>query len=424
MKENSARQAISHNRPARRLLIGSGLPILLLLAVFFGIFPSGRLGTPALLVPEISAPAATVQPTAPVTEPTVPLPETLVAVNGVILSAPRFDQILAMDTTLAALLGRESPTPRAALEQWINRTLLFQASPNTESVDPQSQLTALLAQYNLSEDDLTQALNAAGIDEPLFRTYFRELLQVQPAALGADLIDLQKAARISFGPRAAALFAEETAPPDSEALTFPVDPTPAPTIEPATDTPATTEKAGSEITETVTTEMESPPPAPPVVEMRGTAPGLLAPDFSLPLLPAEPSAVPTQTVSFADMPGAPTLLSFWTTWCPYCRQQTPLLVDAYQRYAGDGLRFLGIDVKEDASLVHTYVQNAQIPYPIALDFDGAVAEEFMVRGFPTTYFLDAEGRVVARHVGQLTSELIDDYLSRLLTSTSEENRSE
>lgn len=316
-----------------------------------------------------------------------------------------------MDTTLAALLGGESPTQRAALEQWINRTLLLQASPKTESVDPQSQLTALLAQNNLSEDDLTQALNAAGIDEPLFRAYFWELLQVQPAALGADLTDLQKAARISFGPRAAALFAEEAAPPDSEALTSRVDPTPASTIEPATDTPATT-------------EMESPPPAPPVIEMRGTAPGLLAPDFSLPLLPAEPSAAPTQTVSFVDLPGAPTLLSFWTTWCPYCRQQTPLLVDAYQRYAGDGLRFLGIDVKEDASLVHTYVQNAQIPYPIALDFDGAVAEEFMVRGFPTTYFLDAEGRVVARHVGQLTSELIDDYISRLLPSTSEENRSE
>jgi len=405
VKENSARQAVPYNRPARRLLISAGLPLLLLLVVFFGIFRSGRPETPALLVPEISAPA---------TEPTTPLPETLVAVNGVTLSVARFDQILAMDTALAALLGGESPTPRAALEQWINRTLLLQASPNTESVDPQAPLTALLAQHNLSADDLVQALAAAGVDEPIFRDYFRELLQAQSASVNAILTDLQSAARISFGPRAAALFADETGQPVLEPSAASADVAPTPTVESLAET----------ITATVVAQAESPTPAPPVVEMRGTAPGLLAPDFSLSLLPTEPSATPTQTVSFADLPGAPTLLSFWTTWCPYCRQQTPLLVDAYHRYANDGLRFLGIDVKEEASLVHTYVQNAQIPYPIALDFDGAVAEEFMVRGFPTTYFLDAEGRVVVRHVGQLTSELIEEYISRLLPSTSEENRSE
>ncbi|MEZ4635743.1 MAG: TlpA disulfide reductase family protein [Caldilineaceae bacterium] len=162
----------------------------------------------------------------------------------------------------------------------------------------------------------------------------------------------------------------------------------------------------------MTPTTDAPTPTAAALEIRGTAPGLLAPEFDLPRL--ADSETDAERLSFADLPGAPTVLSFWTTWCPYCRRQTPVLVDASSRYAN--VRFVGIDVKEDATLVRSYVEDNQIPYAIALDTDGAVAEEFMVRGFPTTYFLDAEGRVVARHVGQLTTELLDDYLNRFPTT--------
>ncbi len=114
------------------------------------------------------------------------------------------------------------------------------------------------------------------------------------------------------------------------------------------------------------------------------------------------SSNPTSDVlSRADLLGQPTVLSFWTTWCPYCRRQTPVLVDAYQQYAGDGIRFVGINVKEDHGVVEKYLTKNGVDYPIALDADGQVASDYNVRGFPTTIFLDAEGRIVARHVGAL-----------------------
>lgn len=326
--------------------------------------------------------------------------ELVLTVNGVELTAAAFDEVLAIDQALAALLGQAAPDPRATLAQWINRTLLRQAvsadvsadvSAGVLTVDDARALDVLLTQHNLSEDDLTQALTAAGVDEAGFRAYFAELLYAQHIAPTVSVTEQQRAARISFGPRAAALFGQDTAQP-----VLVVKATPVATIEQV------------EMVATV----KGTAPAPPM-EIRGTAPGLLAPDFILSALPDEP-ADDWAALSFADLLGAPTVLSFWTTWCPYCRRQTPVLVDAHHRYASNNVRFVGINVKEEAALVRAYVEDNQIPYAIALDAEGSTAEEFLVRGFPTTYFLDANGRVVARHIGQLTTELLDDYVSRLL----------
>ena len=87
-------------------------------------------------------------------------------------------------------------------------------------------------------------------------------------------------------------------------------------------------------------------------------------------------------LSRADLLGQPTVLSFWTTWCPYCRRQTPVLVDAYQQTIDQGIRFVGINVKEDQGVVEKYLTKNGVDYPIALDADGQVASDYNIRGLP------------------------------------------
>ena len=139
--------------------------------------------------------------------------------------------------------------------------------------------------------------------------------------------------------------------------------------------------------------------------LRGIGIGQYAPSFELPQSQASGSGM----LAHDDLLGKPTVLSFWTTWCPYCRKQTPLLVDAHNRHADD-VQFVGINVNEAETVVDEYVQSNSVPYRIILDGEGTVADSYSVSGYPTTYFLDAEGRVVARHVGALTSEQIDRYI--------------
>jgi cytochrome c biogenesis protein CcmG/thiol:disulfide interchange protein DsbE len=147
------------------------------------------------------------------------------------------------------------------------------------------------------------------------------------------------------------------------------------------------------------------PPGPPVAG-RGIAAGQLAPDFALDTLGED-----GQT-TFDDLLGKPLVLSFWTTWCPYCLRQTPVLVAAANGYAGD-IRFVGIDVAEDAGVVAAYAAEHAIPYPVLLDRASQAAAAYAVNGFPTTYFLDASGHIIAHHIGSLSEAELKQYVEQL-----------
>ena len=231
----------------------------------------------------------------------------------------------------------------------------------------------LLVGYGKGDDDLAAALAAQQLGQNEFEAFVARLAAVdaaassQASAQGTSIDDhvarLQRAARISFGPLA------------SDALLH--DGFAGPTPNESNLAPVTPEPAVAEL-----------PPVQP--EVRGTGVGQLAPDFAL-----VPLGAPTATLGLKDLAGAPAVLSFWTTWCPYCLRQTPVLVDGHDRYAGKSLQFVGVNVKEDETVVKPYVTEHGIPYPILLDLDGAVADQYAVSGYPTTYFLDAAGRIVA-----------------------------
>ena len=121
-----------------------------------------------------------------------------------------------------------------------------------------------------------------------------------------------------------------------------------------------------------------------------------------------------EVLDLEQLAGKPVVLSFWTTWCPYCRAQTPILVAAHAAHAAQGIQFIGINVSEQQAQVRDYLGANGISYPIALDANGQVAGLYNVTGYPTTYFLDAEGRVVVRHLGQLTPEQLEVYMQTLL----------
>jgi thiol-disulfide isomerase/thioredoxin len=151
-------------------------------------------------------------------------------------------------------------------------------------------------------------------------------------------------------------------------------------------------------------------PAGAAEEARGVLLGQLAPQFSLAKLGTE------DTVASDDLLGTPTVLSFWTTWCPYCLRQTPIMVAAAARYAAADVQFVGIDVGEKPDVVVPYVAEHAISYPILLDAASDAAATFGISGYPTTYFLDADGRIVAHHIGAMTEQQLTEYIEELLAT--------
>jgi peroxiredoxin len=316
--------------------------------------------------------------------------EVIAQVNGRIVGRETLQVMLAADRAMADLLGQPLPSGDEVLDRLVNEELVWQAA-QAAGVDLEEDRVAQALQDFLtargrSMADLEQALAAHHLDLEGFTAYFGRLLlvdqfsrtqaQSQGLTVAEYLIQLQRDARISFGPAA--------------------------------------EEALAQVQSSFSQPTPEAPAATPVPDMaRGTDTGQYAPLFELPALNT-PAA---DRLALDDLIGKPTLLSFWATGCPYCRRQTPVLVDAYGRYAEQGVQFVGINVGEDQEQVQSYITANGLPYPIALDVDGEVASRYGVRGIPVTYVLDAEGRVVARHLGQLSPEQVDSYLERLLMAT-------
>jgi len=121
--------------------------------------------------------------------------------------------------------------------------------------------------------------------------------------------------------------------------------------------------------------------------------GAVAPDFALPGLNGAP-------VRLSDHRGKVALLNFWATWCPPCRAEMPSMEKLYQAHRGRGLVILAISGdRTGRQVVESFVQELGLTFPILLDSDGEVFAQYGVRGLPTSYLLDRQGRIVSGEVG-------------------------
>jgi len=120
-----------------------------------------------------------------------------------------------------------------------------------------------------------------------------------------------------------------------------------------------------------------------------------APPFELTLLDGE------TTISLDDLHGQPVVLNAWASWCPPCREEAPTLERVSNDLRSEGVQFVGIVSDDTATSASDYADEAGLDFPHALD-DGSFDEAYSVEVLPTTYVLDADGGVVAKHSGPIS----------------------
>jgi cytochrome c biogenesis protein CcmG, thiol:disulfide interchange protein DsbE len=121
-----------------------------------------------------------------------------------------------------------------------------------------------------------------------------------------------------------------------------------------------------------------------------------------------------KTISPADWKGKAVLLNFWATWCPPCREEIPSLI-ALQRKYGSRLVVVGISEDDDSpEEVLKFVQRVGINYPVAMSTPQIVAAWGGVEALPTTFLINAQGRVVGKQRGLHSVEEYDRDIKALL----------
>ncbi|MFO8002714.1 TlpA family protein disulfide reductase [Thioalkalivibrio sp.] len=104
--------------------------------------------------------------------------------------------------------------------------------------------------------------------------------------------------------------------------------------------------------------------------------------------------------SLDELAGTVIALRFWADWCPFCRPEMRALEPVYQRLHGRGLELLAVNVGQDRARVERFVEGLDYGYPTLLDSDSAVARRYGVIAIPVTYFIDRDGIVRGRILGE------------------------
>ncbi len=115
----------------------------------------------------------------------------------------------------------------------------------------------------------------------------------------------------------------------------------------------------------------------------------------------------------SDLRGSIVMVDFWSSWCPPCRAEAPVLVEAYERWSKLGVEFVGVSIWDDEGDVRDFVTRHGIAYPNAIDDDGGIAVEFGVKGIPEKFFVNAEGEIVRKVNGPNTSQSLDEVLTEM-----------
>ena len=121
----------------------------------------------------------------------------------------------------------------------------------------------------------------------------------------------------------------------------------------------------------------------------------------------------------AEWLGHVVVVNTWGSWCGPCRKEAPDLRRAFEEGKADGVRFVGIDTRDNDAAARAFVREYAITYPSLVDADGrlmlAFGRTIPVSAVPTTVVVDARGRIAARVIGAITYATLKGLIEDIQT---------
>jgi cytochrome c biogenesis protein CcmG, thiol:disulfide interchange protein DsbE len=122
-------------------------------------------------------------------------------------------------------------------------------------------------------------------------------------------------------------------------------------------------------------------------------------------------------VSLSSLRGRPVLVNFWASWCVPCRDEFPLLADAYAEHQDDGLEILGVVHNDTTDGAQAFARDMGATWPLLWDGDDEAWADYLGVAMPTTFFIDPDGVVRAASLGVFSEDGLTALLEKILPRT-------
>jgi len=125
-------------------------------------------------------------------------------------------------------------------------------------------------------------------------------------------------------------------------------------------------------------------------------------------------ATDTGKLDLGSLKGQVVYVDFWASWCGPCRASFPWMNDMQAKYAAKGLKVVAVNLDANPADAKKFLAETPAQFQVTYDSKGETPRLFGVKGMPTSYLFDRQGKLVSVHTGFNAGQ--KDKLEKALTS--------
>jgi len=138
--------------------------------------------------------------------------------------------------------------------------------------------------------------------------------------------------------------------------------------------------------------------------------GFAVPDLRLPALSDG------RELGLRDFAGKPLVINFWASWCVTCKDEAAILGEAERKWRDQDVVFIGIDASDKNDEAKAFEKFYGMEYDSLVDSEGVVGPDWGVTGYPETFFVGRDGRIVSKFISAIDAVTLDERIAEIVNS--------